>query len=139
MKLILLFAGRKIFMCVVTCYFWAHRRANPSARKSGCNNFRGVPASERIASAAKKPLRTAPSIVDGQPVEVQSPARNNPVWEVPCGGRHPAEPGAGENVADISFTTVPFTSDASRVAGSTLRNSSRHRAMISWRERVVRL
>ena len=31
----------------------AHRRANPSARKSGCNNFRGIPASERIASAAR--------------------------------------------------------------------------------------
>jgi hypothetical protein len=30
-----------------------HKRANPSARKSGCKNFRGVPASERIASAAK--------------------------------------------------------------------------------------
>ena len=32
---------------------WAHRRANPSGRKSGRNNFRGIPASERIASAAK--------------------------------------------------------------------------------------
>ena len=29
-----------------------HMRANPSARKTGCKNFCGIPASERIASAA---------------------------------------------------------------------------------------
>src|SRR5262245_11689294 len=39
-----------------------------------------------IASAAKVPLRTAPSIVAGQPVAVQSPARNKPGTGVRCGG-----------------------------------------------------
>src|SRR5712671_36167 len=83
----------------------AHTRASPSGRKSGCKYFRVAPESERIASAARYPLRTAPSIVDGQPVAVQSPAKYKPDNGLFCAGRHWSDPGAGENVAHISLTT----------------------------------
>ena len=53
----------------------AHQRERPSVGNSGRRRRAGAPAASRIASAAKQPLRTAPSIVAGQPVAVQSPAR----------------------------------------------------------------
>ncbi len=49
----------------------------------------------RIASAAQWPLRTALSIVAGNPVSIQSPARNRPrgaAWSSPVVG----PPGATE-------------------------------------------
>ena len=44
-------------------------------RYPGAEMLRGLPAAALTASAARYPLRTAPSIVAGQPERVQSPAR----------------------------------------------------------------
>src|SRR6266850_944944 len=115
-------------------YFPSHMDTNPSGARSGCKNLRGVPFERRTASAARYPLRTAPSIVAGQPVSVQSPARNNPRTEDSCFGRQRSTPGSAENVAAASFMTVAFTNSASRAAGSACRTSSKHRSIISWRD-----
>src|SRR5207247_382361 len=50
-------------------------RIRPAAGRSGIRKDFGVPAYLVRASAARNPLRTAPSMVAGQPVAVQSPAR----------------------------------------------------------------
>src|ERR1700693_4020329 len=80
-------------------------------------------------------------MVAGQPVLVQSPARKRletaEVAEAGS-GRQRSQPGAGENVALISFTTVAFSSLASRAAGRTSHSSRQQRSMISWRERSTR-
>src|SRR5271166_6843604 len=73
-------------------------RINPFAGRSGTWNLRPL-----SASAAAYPLRTAPSIVDGHPVAVQSPARNNRGHGLLCDGRNASLPGAGENVACTSL------------------------------------
>src|SRR6266849_6566322 len=114
--------------------FPSHMATNPSGSRSGWRNFRGAPATRSTASAARYPLRTAPSIVAGQPVADQSPARNNPRTDVSCFGRQRSTPGSGENVAAASLITVAFTNCASRAAGSACRTSLRQRSMISWRD-----
>src|SRR6266852_4752241 len=114
--------------------FPSHMATNPSGSRSGWRNFRGVPATRSTASAARYPLRTAPSIVAGQPVAVQSPARNNPRTDVSCFGRQRSTPGSGEKVAAASLITVAFTNCASRAAGSAWRTSLRQKSIISWRD-----
>jgi hypothetical protein len=79
--------------------FRAQSETSPSARSSGCKNLWGVAAAFSTASAAKYPLRTAPSMVAGQPVAVQSQARNNLGQGLLCGARKASLPGDGENVA----------------------------------------
>ena len=68
------------------------------------------------ASAAAWPLTTAPSIVAGRPVSIQSPARNSPGTSSASTGRG-GWPGATENVARFSRTTTARRSVASRAAG----------------------
>ena len=51
------------------------KRIRPRGFKSGMRNARGWPRALQIASAAKWPERAALSIVEGQPVAIQSPAR----------------------------------------------------------------
>src|SRR6476620_9929797 len=63
------------------------------------------------ALAAQWPLRTALSIVAGNPVSTQSPARSNPLTAVVVAGR-PGCPGASEKVARGSRTTVAFSTCA---------------------------
>src|SRR5579864_7415080 len=75
------------------------------------------------AAAARCPLRTAPSIVAGKPVSVQSPARNSPGTDVTGAGRG-GPPGAIENDARGSRTTTDRTHRAAAAAGSN-RASSR--------------
>ena len=66
-------------------------------------------------SAARYPLRTAPSMVAGQPERVQSPARNKfGTLAFAAGGRSASVPGAAENVARSSLITCAFSSRASR-------------------------
>src|SRR5262249_7746877 len=67
--------------------------------------------------------RTALSIVAGSPVSVQSPASSNPRTPVSAGGRA-GWPGASENVAFGSRTTVARIRFAVRAAGSASRSSS---------------
>jgi hypothetical protein len=50
-------------------------RIIPLGLRSGCRKRPPLPKSLATASPARYPLRAAPSIVDGQPVAVQSPAR----------------------------------------------------------------
>jgi hypothetical protein len=60
----------------ITCWFrFAQNFESPSNGKSDWRNLRGWPDAASNASAARYPLRTAPSIVAGQSVRVQSPAR----------------------------------------------------------------
>src|ERR1700682_2314733 len=87
-----------------------HSAVSPSGGRSGCKNFWGTPAVRITASAARYPLRTAPSIVAGQLVSVPSPARNSPRTLVSCLGLHRSTPGSGENVAATSLITVAFNS-----------------------------
>src|SRR5579864_4404254 len=75
------------------------------------------------AAAARCPLRTAPSIVAGRPVSVQSPAMKRPGTDVTPAGRGGA-PGAIENDARGSRTTTDRRHRAAAAAGSN-RPSSR--------------
>ena len=68
------------------------------------------------AAAARWPLTTAPSIVAGSPVSVQSPASTNPLTPVRADGRG-GWPGASENVARRSRTTRLRSRRAARAAG----------------------
>ena len=78
------------------------------------------------ATAAAWPLRTAPSIVAGQPVSVQAPARNRPFMCVRGPGRSRPAPGAARKVAAFSRVTSKRSMRASRGAGS--RRPARHQA-----------
>ena len=69
---------------------------NPVACRSGDRNRRFCPAARASASAARYPLRTAPSMVAGQPVAVQSPARKTRDQAVEASGRWRSIPGRGE-------------------------------------------
>src|SRR6516162_6396690 len=73
-------------------------------------------------------------MVAGQPVAVQSPARNILGVLVCCAGRQQSTPGSGEKVAAASLITVALMSWASRAAGRACRTSLRHRSMISSRD-----
>src|SRR5258708_7754019 len=55
-------------------------------------------------------------MVAGQPVSVQSPARNKRGMEVCCRGRQRSTPGSGENVAAASLMTVAFNNSSLRAA-----------------------
>src|ERR1700694_6351161 len=73
------------------------RRMRPVAGRSGTRNLESfTPAAYVRASAAIYPLRTAPSIVAGQPVAVQSPARKTRGHTVAAGGRCASMHGRGE-------------------------------------------
>src|SRR5271168_2875415 len=77
-------------------------------------------------------------MVAGQPVSVQSPARNIlPIGDF-CGGRQRSIPGSGENVAAVSLMTVAFTSWASRDLGNACRTSCNTKSIISWRDLGIR-
>src|SRR3989337_2228624 len=76
-----------------------------------------------IAFAQLCPLSTAPSIVAGRPVSVQSPARKRFFIEVFCDGLHSSTPGWGENVACRSFITLQQRSLAGLVSGNTFLSS----------------
>jgi hypothetical protein len=65
----------------------------------------GCPNRARIPSAAKYPLRTAPSIVAGQPVRVQSPASSKFEIAVCCRGLIASSPGRTEKTACGSVIT----------------------------------
>src|SRR5271154_1085887 len=77
-------------------------------------------------------------MVAGQPVAVQSPARN--IFGIGdfCCGRQRSIPGSGENVAAVSLMTVAFTNWAARDLGSTCRTSCRTRSIISCRDLGIR-
>ncbi len=97
---------------------------NPVGGRFGARNTRSVsPAARATASAAALPLRTAPSMVAGQPVAVQSPARNTRGQMVCARGRYASTPGCGEYVAWTSLITVDFTRFASRAPGKNSRSS----------------
>src|SRR5688572_10755772 len=83
------------------------------------------------ASAAQWPLITAPSMVAGRPVSIQSPARSNPGTPILVSGRGGC-PGATENEALFSRTTTARSSDAERTAGSASDTSAIARSISSW-------
>ena len=69
------------------------------------------------ASAARRPLRTAPSIVAGSPVSVQSPARNSPGSAVTGPGRSASSAGVEAKVACGSRCTSERVTAAAAIAG----------------------
>ncbi len=71
----------------------------PLAGKSATKNLCGAPIVSVSASAARQPLRTAPSMVAGHSVAVQSPARNSRGHGVLAWGRYWSNPGRTEYVA----------------------------------------
>src|SRR5581483_1697535 len=78
--------------------------------------------------AAACPLRTAPSIVAGQPVSVHEPARINPgTWVRGCGLRALA-PGAARKVAECSRVTKNRSTWASLAPGRRSASAGRYRA-----------
>ena len=97
-----------------------------------------IPAVAAKASAARYPLRTAPSMVAGHPVAVQSPARKTRGHPVTAPGRYASMPGRGEYVAFTSLITVDFTRLAGRASGKNSRTSPRARSTISLRDLSIR-
>src|SRR5215469_7878355 len=112
-----------------------NHRINPSGGKSGTRYLAAPwPAARAIHSAARCPLRTAPSIVAGQLVAVQSPARNTRGHGVALAARYRSTPGFGAYVAFTSLITVDFSNFASRVSGKNSLSSLTASAMISDRD-----
>ena len=75
------------------------------------------PTDRAAAAAANRPLRTAPSIVDGQPVAVQSPARKRFGTADSAGGRTRSTPGRTDSTAVGSVTIRERSKRACRAAG----------------------
>src|SRR5450631_1295489 len=74
-----------------------NRRMKPVAGRSGERKCWSLsPAARERDSAARYPLRTAPSMVAGHPVAVQSPARKTRGQAVMEVGRWASMPGRGE-------------------------------------------
>ena len=71
-------------------------RMNPVAVRSGERNCASCPVPRARASAARYPLRTAPSMVAGHPVAVQSPGRKTRGQGVTGPGLYASMPGRGE-------------------------------------------
>src|SRR5208283_2820596 len=105
---------------------------------SGSRYRPGRPRRAETRSAAMWPLRTAPSMVEGQPERVQSPASVRLAMGVAAAGRNCSKPGRAEKVARTSLTTWALTSLASRTAGRNSASSRRARSMIAPRLRGVR-
>src|SRR6185312_2751488 len=115
--------------------YYPNNFMNPDGGKSGATNFVFfLPIAFATHSAAPNPLLTAPSMVAGQPVAVQSPARNIFGQSVVKPGRYSSTPGTGENVAFTSLMTVAFVNFASRTAGKNSASSAIAKSIISWRD-----
>src|SRR3954463_9921928 len=111
----------------------------PLDGRSGERNRMAFPETPVRASAARYPLRTAPSMVAGQPVAVQSPARNTRGQGVIGTGRWASIPGRGEYVAFTSLITVDLTRFAARAAGKNSRTSLSASSTISVRDLSIRV
>src|SRR6267378_6984187 len=97
--------GRRIFWSALEWLYSQSSAGQPKIRinpDAGRSSLRLLlkPSS---ASAALYPLRTAPSMVAGQPVAVQSPAKKKFWTVVSCLGRQRSTPGSGEKVAAASL------------------------------------
>src|SRR5690606_29397744 len=80
----------------------------------------------RTGRAAVSPLRTAPSIVSGQPVSVHAPARNSHGSRVADAGRSAPLPGLWRKVACRSRVTKKSRTRARRAAGNSRASSARY-------------
>jgi hypothetical protein len=103
----------------------------PEGERSGRRKLSVRPSAARTALAAIYPARTAPSIVDGQPVWIQSPARNRFGIPVAVDGLSLSLAGFGEKVAIGSFTTRAFRTIALRETGSAWWRSCKAISRIS--------
>lgn len=108
----------------------ANHRINPLAGISGAIDCALSPTA---APAASLPLRTAPSIVAGHSVAVQSPARKKPGQSVCVPGRNLSRPGTTENVARASLRIPLFNSFARSTSGKNIFNSRSAEDRISSR------
>ena len=98
-----------------------HEPARRALRLTRSPPRAGRPGSPLSASrAAARPLRTAPSIVAGQPVAVHAPASASPGIPVRWLGRRAPTPGAARKVASCSRTTSKRSTRASRARGQEL-------------------
>jgi len=97
----------------------------PCGFKSGSKHCRGFSALKPSASAARCPDRAALSIVEGQPVAVQSPAKNKFGQGEAAKGRAESMPGGTPKVACISLTKATFSNFASFTRGKNSASSLR--------------
>ena len=81
---------------------YGSKRISPRLGRSGTRYCSALPDARLTASAAKYPLRAAPSMVEGHPVAVQSPASISP--------GHPL------SAADVTALEAVFPADA--IAGT---------------------
>src|ERR1035438_10213250 len=90
---------------------------SPFGLRSGLRMVRGSPMYSQTASAARWPERAPLSMVDGQPVAIQSPARKQLGQGETAVGRDASMPGGTAKVARISFIKAAFSRCAERTAG----------------------
>src|SRR5208283_164461 len=89
----------------ITLHQCRNKRISPWGLRSGTTKRHASPAALARASAVRYPARTAPSMVEGQPVAVQSPLRKRRGQGVDGDKRKPSLSGAGAKVACTSLTT----------------------------------
>jgi len=100
--------------------------------KGGCSStVSESPQLRQTASAANRPLITAPSIVAGQPVRTQSPAKLKVGNGESAVGRTRSAPGETEKTEWGSVTTRDRNKLAERASGNATRSSSTT-AATSW-------
>ena len=112
---------------------------NPRGSRSGFRILRRSPSAVYTASAAKCPLRAALSIVDGQPVAIQSPARTQFGHGDVEPGLAASIPGGTVNVARTSLTSAAFSSFAPATAGKNSFSSATASSIASSRQSAANL
>jgi len=114
------------------------KRISPCGFKSGSRKVCGSPMLLQTASATRCPDRAALSIVEGQPVRVQSPARKQLGQGAAAVGREASIPGGTPKVACISFTSAAFSNFAEDTAGKNSASSATACAMACSRDSVAK-
>ena len=102
-------------------------------RYPGIRKWRGRPAALATASAAIYPLRTAPSMVAGQPDRVQSPARKKFANWRERGRSQRFEPRLRRKRGPNFFDDLRFLKDGILAAGKNSASSRNARAITSPR------
>src|SRR5262245_42695297 len=100
-------------------------RASPRLGRSAATIVCDLPSRANSFSAARYTLLDALSIVEGQPVQVHSPATKRFSIGLSWSGRIASAPGLGENVALRSFNTSHFLTPAPLHSGNTSSTSLR--------------
>ena len=114
------------FLSPVACSLFPYfkNRIRPRGFRSAFRILRRSLSAARMVSAARCPLRAALSMVEGQPVAIQSPARTQFGQGDMELGRAASIPGGTVKVARTSLTSAAFSSFASLAAGKNSLSSA---------------